>query len=161
MLSNFLKKLIFARQFAMVNGKIEVLGERYVSLHNKILIRAVNGEDITNYVKLQTSQTAKKLGILKGPEFVKYFKDFFETMGFGGISIVDLDTGKKRAIIRLHESAIARAYISEKIETKIPVCNLPGQVMAGMLSYVFGKNVKAEEKDCIALGKDVCQFVIK
>lgn len=161
MLSNFLKKLIFARQFAMIDGRIEILSERFMLIHSKILIRALKGEDVTNPVKLETNKIAKRLGVLKGPEFVKYFKHFFEVFGLGEIHIVDMDIGKKRAIIRLQKSTIANTFISEKIKSDKPVCKLTGQILAGMLSYVFSKNVKAEERDCMVLGKEYCQFIVK
>ena len=161
MLSNFLRKLIFARQFVMANGKVEILGDGYVLLAAPLLTRLQRNEDLGEAIRAQTSIVAKRLGVLKPADFIKYLKDIFETMGFGSLEVIDIDVGKKRAILRLRESTLARAARAGAPAVPQPSCAIAGQVLAGMLTFVFGKKVVAEERDCLAAGKEYCQFVVK
>jgi len=137
MLSSFLKKLLFARQFFIMDGKIEVLGERQVMLPARMLMRIhalrpkESSEIIKQEFRAEVERYARKIG--SGEEgMLKNLSDVFETIGIGKMEIVDLDNEKKRAIVRIenplaeNEQAVIAAFL------------------AGTFSFIFRKEVNAQ-----------------
>lgn len=166
MLSAFLKRLLFARQFFIINGKIEVLGVKQIMMPSDIVLNLQNLDEKKTYeiIKKGTIENikllARKLGA-SGEGLLKDIKDIYETFGIGAIEIVDLEQKKKRAIVRIRESPIAMSYIEESKKSKKVVCKYIEAVLAGTFTFLFSANVEAEEKNCLAQGKDFCEFVIQ
>ncbi|MBW2970954.1 hypothetical protein KY320_02210 [Candidatus Woesearchaeota archaeon] len=137
MLSSFLKKLLFARQFYMVDGKIEVLGKRQVMLPSNVLaVLGQNGlrTDIIKSVVLSDfQQYAQMVGSSEEGMF-KNIHNIFETFGLGRLEIADLDNANKRCVVRVHDSPFEKA-------------NLTPVVLSGMFSFLFKKDVNAVYKD--------------
>ncbi|MDD5086871.1 MAG: hypothetical protein PHV16_03900, partial [Candidatus Nanoarchaeia archaeon] len=111
MLSTFLKKLLFVRQFFMIDGKIEVLGKRQVMLPTEVLseLDSCNAKD--DYKKLKKifmeniKDYAKKIG--SGEEgMYKNIVDVFETFGLGRIEVVKSDNKKKTCVLRIHDCPV-------------------------------------------------------
>ncbi|MBN1385509.1 4-vinyl reductase [Candidatus Woesearchaeota archaeon] len=160
MLSNFLKKLMFARQFEMNEGKIEILGIRqnmfstefFVNLqenHAKEISKAIM-DSTRNEMRIY----AKQLDVDK-KSIIKYVPELFNLFGLGKIEIVDADFAKKKAIIKVHESPLVQSY------KKIKECVVTGSVLAGMMGFCFDKDLEYEEKNCMSKGDTSCQFILK
>jgi len=166
MLSAFLKRLLFARQFFIINGKIEVLGVKQIMFPSALFLdlQEVDSKKVYSLAKKQLRQTmgvfGKKLGA-SGEGLLKEVIDIYETFGLGELQVVDLDNKAKKALVRIHNSPIAEAALLEKSKSKTPVCVITSGTLSGMFSYLFGVDVDAEEKFCALQKKDYCEFVIK
>ena len=137
MLSSFLKKLLFARQFFMIDGKIEVLGKRQVMLPSSIMDELAKNQkspekSIKTAMRNEIADYAKKVG---GSEegMLANITYIFETFGLGKLELSDLDNKNKRCIIRLHNPTLGDQKIT-------------ASVLAGTFSFLFQKDVNAELK---------------
>lgn len=167
MLSEFLKRLLFARQFFIINGKVEVLGIKQIMLPTELIyeldsIDPKKSHDIVKKIANDNMKLfAKKLGA-SGEGILKEIQDVYETFGLGSMQIVDIDESKKRAIIRIRESPIAISYINKnKKKSSKPSCSFISAFLSGTFSFFFNKDVEAIEKVCLSQGKDYCEFIIQ
>ncbi|NQU79620.1 hypothetical protein HQ545_07660 [Candidatus Woesearchaeota archaeon] len=133
MLSPFLKKLIFVRKFFIIDGQIEILGERQMLLpftaiellQNEQTFSIVSGE-----VQKTMANYARKIGASSGG-MIKSVQDIYETMGLGKMRIIKLDTDNKKTVVRI-----------EKINIKNT--DLIGGVLCGLFSFMFDKDFSKE-----------------
>jgi len=154
MLSTFLKKLLFVRQFFIIDGKIEVLGKRQVMLPKEVLSEVESSSTKLDYKKLKKifmeniKDYAKKIG--SGEEgMYKNMVDVFETFGLGRIEVLKSDNKKKTCVLRVHDCPILDGGNKSKILTA---------ALSGMFSFLFSKDVNAEQ---LKTKKEVCEFQIK
>lgn len=157
MISPFLKKLLFARQFSMINGKIEILGKKQVLLPGDVvhelerLSPKLAYKAVKNAIKNDMGDYARKLGTEEG--IINILEEIFETFGLGSIEIVDLDNKKGRCIIRIHNSPLMG------MNAKNEVIITPA-VLSGMFSFLFRKNVDAKKTDSKLEGLDYYEYMI-
>ena len=134
MLSSFIKKLMFARQFFMIDGKIEILGKRQVLLPADVvqeLQKTAKVDTIKNLVKKNIEEYGKKLGA--GEEgLLKNISDIFETYGMGKLEVVTLDNANKKCIVRVHNVPEGDFILLELL-------------LSGVFSFLFKKEVKTEK----------------
>lgn len=140
MISSFLKKLLFARQFYMIDGKIELLGKKQVMLPYDVVEELEKGNarlyaPIKKAVLKNISEYAKKLGssedgILKNIDYL------FETFGLGTLQIVELDYKKKRCIVTVRNSPLSEASTGLKITEA---------VISGIFTFILSKDVNARQ----------------
>ncbi len=152
MLSAFLKKLLFARQFFIIDGKIEVLGEKQVMLPARLfsrlsLLDKKGSEKIIRSVFMEEAKSyAKKLGT--GEEgILKNISDIFETFGIGRLEIIDLDNKNKKAVVRV-------SGFPEQVEGFIV-----SAAVSGVFSFLFEKEVYA--KSSAKAKKDYLELIVK
>ena len=155
MLSSFLKKLLFARQFYMVNGNIEVLGRKQIMLPSDIIfvLEKMNEKKAYDSVKVAMKNDlqfyARKLGS-NGEGMLKNIDDIFETFGLGQLRIMNLDSKSKKCIVRVHH-----APTDDGMPQSTMI--LPA-VVAGTFSFLFSKNVNATQT---ARNSEFLEFVVK
>lgn len=163
MMSAFLKKLLFVRQFSMVDGKIEMLGKREIMLPSNFIFQIqLNTKNMYEISKKSSYESMKEFGDKMGNSeegLIKNLKDIYETFGFGQFELVDLKNDKKQAIIEIKDSSIAKEYSKTK-KGKGPKCDMLAGILAGMFSYVFGSDVDATETKCLSTGNPYCIFNI-
>jgi len=154
MLSTFLKKLLFVRQFFIIDGKIEILGKRQVMLPKEVVFELENGSAKLDYKKLKKifmdniKDYAKKIG--SGEEgMYKNMVDIFETFGLGRIEVVKSDNKKKICLLRVHDCPILSSGNKSMILKA---------AISGMFSFLFSKDVDAEQ---LKSKKSLCEFAIK
>ena len=156
MLSTFLKKLLFVRQFFMTDGKIEILGKRQVMLPQEIVSDLERVSPKTEYKFLKkifmesVKDYAKKIG--SGEEgMFKNVTDIFETFGLGRMEVVNNDNKKKTCIIRVYDCPLVKEIGKSQILTA---------ARSGMFSFLFNKDVDAKQ---LASKQefDYYEFVIK
>lgn len=143
MLSSFLKKLLFARQFEMIDGKIEVLGKKQIMLPYDFILelQKVNPRvaytSVKKVIQSDIRDYACKLGV-SGESMFKNISDIFETFGLGKLEVINLDNKKKTCIVRVHNPPL--------VDPKRGKAHLEitSAIIAGMFSYVFSKDVNAE-----------------
>lgn len=125
---------MFVRKFFIVDGQIEILGEKQVMLPFSVL-DSIDSKDIFDVACKEVKKTmdsyAKKIGSSPGG-MIKSVQDIYETMGLGKMKIIKLDADKKSLIARL-----------EKV--KVKNTGLIGGVIAGLFSSGFNKDIT--EKD--------------
>lgn len=187
MISSFLQKLLFVKQFSLGDGKIDILGTNHVMLAADALLGLQETDEskaydfvkdsvfknMTEFVEhakvykalkdialLDVINLSKKVGGEEG--MLKTVKDIFDVYGLGSLSIIDLNNEKRTAFLRIDGSSIAQAHLNkEKKRSKNPVCTITSGVLAGMFSFLFGKSVNCVEGKCIAKGDTYCEFAIK
>ncbi|MBN2457774.1 4-vinyl reductase [Candidatus Woesearchaeota archaeon] len=163
MISAFLKKLMFARQFDMGDGTILILGNEHIMLGSEILymLQEKNPQEFFESIRESTRELTKHYFEKLGASQVRSnftVEGIFNDFGLGKIEVVEL--GETRAVINLFNSAIARQYLKLNPETDHGVCNLTAAVLAGMFSFILKTDVMCEEHDCIAKGNDKCKFIL-
>jgi len=148
MLSSFIKKLMFARQFLIIDGKIEILGKRQVMLPADVvqeLQKSAKADSLKVLIKKNIEDYAKKLGA--GEEgLLKNISDIFETYGLGKMEIVDLDNKNKKCLVRILNPSIEGNSV------------LLDSILSGIFSYLFKKEVKAEKTKSSA---QLIEYVVK
>ena len=99
MLSPFLKKLLFVRQFIIDKGKIEILGQTQIMFPSNLMaeLQLIDHDRVYSIVKKNIQYTietyAKKIGSTSSG-IVKSSQDIFETFGLGQFQILKLDNSK-------------------------------------------------------------------
>lgn len=159
MISSFLKKLLFARQFFIIDGKIEVLGKKQVMLPSDVIceLQKINSRQAYNTVKKTMTNDlkdyAKKLG--SGEEgMLKNVESIFETFGLGKLQIVDLDNKNKRCAMRLHGPSLV-------MPNNLDEFGITPAILAGIFSFLFDKDVDAKQTKPYGKGFDYCEYTIK
>jgi len=152
---------MFARQFSMEDGKIELLGNREVMLPANFV--ASFDKSIYAQAKKASSnmlqKLAKKLG-LKGPELMNTAIQIYDSYGLGKMVIKTMN-GSKSALVEIKESPIVAELRLRGEKPKLPVCFLTAGVIAGTFTVVLNRNMDAKEIRCAAKGDGVCQFEVK
>lgn len=185
MLSALLQRLLFVNQFNIIDGKIEILGNRYIMLDASDFLvlqeidttkmyriaKDLSKNNLSNMVEhaqvykgmkdqslRNIAELSKKIG-KSDDGVIKTLQSLFELYGLGKLEIVDLNNEKKKAILRVHQSTLALAQL-KKGKSNHVVCTLTSGILAGIFSYIFQKNVDCGENVCLSMGKDFCEFEI-
>ena len=130
MLSPFLKKLLFVRQFFMTDGKIEVLGEKQVMLPFSAMMNLQNASTfdlVSKDMKAVMQSYGKKMGS-SSSGMVKTVQDIYETTGLGKMEIIKLDADKKETVLRLANMNVTDTALVEG-------------VLCGLFSFLFNKEL--------------------
>ena len=186
MLSSLLQRLLFVNQFSIIDGKVEILGNRYIMLDSNDLLvlqeidktkmyKAVKDGSRSNIQNLvehaqvykgikdqslkNIAELSKKIG--KSDEgVIKTLQSLFDIYGLGKLEILDLDNKNSKAKLKVKDSSLALAQI-KKGKTRATVCTLTAGVLAGIFTYIFEKNVDCAENTCLAKGDDFCEFEVE
>jgi len=184
MLSSFLQKLLFVNQFDLKDGKIQILGNRYIMINAESIsaLQEIDKDEIYNASKKSSTDDLSKLvkhanvyRNMKNTELksiaelskkigktddgiMRTLETIFEIYGLGDLNIVKLDNSNKTALLKINDSTIA---LAQKETSKSPVCAITAGILAGIFSFVFGKDVDCVEKKCKASGAAWCEFNIQ
>lgn len=183
MLSSLLQRLLFINQYNVIDGKIDVLGNRYIMLDaaDFLVLQDIDSTKIYRSVKDSSKNSMKELvehaNVYKGIKdqslkniadlsqkigktdegVIKTLQSLFEIYGLGKLEILNLDNNNKKALLRVTNSTLANAQL-KKGKSKTTVCTLTSGVLAGIFSYIFKKDVDCIEMKCLAKGDSVCEF---
>lgn len=92
-----------------------------------------------------------------GDKGIDFMETFFTASGWGKLQRTDLDFEKKQALVTVSNSPVAQHCK----KAKVPVdCFLRG-FLAGIFSIYFKKDVDCVEVNCLAIGDNNCNFIIK
>ncbi|MCK5023112.1 MAG: 4-vinyl reductase [Candidatus Aenigmarchaeota archaeon] len=176
---NFVKKLMFARQFKMEKGEIEMLGQRMLIIPSYTFAYMIknstdpieSGKNMYHackHVNMDdvgfTYEISEKFGI-KGVDLIKWMADIATMAGFGIIKIVNIDEEKKTALVHIEDSPITE-FIGQ---SKYPVDHAIRGYMAGAAEVVFNglgkksgewKKYDYIETKCRSLSDNICEFVL-
>ncbi|MEM4267238.1 MAG: 4-vinyl reductase [Candidatus Woesearchaeota archaeon] len=165
MVSSFLKRLMFARQFEMDEGKITILGEELVMIPGDLLIelQEIDQKRAYEFTKHQTARLISKYFEKIGGGYVRsdaIVCDIFNNFGLGKLSIIE--STENSTVVKVTESTIAKDYLEKnKGFSDGPVCYVTAGVLAGMFSFLKKKDINASERECHAKRDDACKFVIE
>lgn len=164
MISAFLKKLLFVRQFSIVDGKIEMLEKREIMLPSDLFFKIQESNDkVYEVSKKAALKSTKEFAVKIGRSedgMMENLKNIFESFGIGPIEIPDLNNEKKEAIVIVKESLIATEYKTLEKNSKKNSCDLIAGILAGMFSHLFDSNIDAMETKCLSTGAPYCSFKI-
>ena len=162
MFSDFVKRLLFAREFIIFNGRNEVLGERQSLVPVQLLIQLadVNSKMAYNIardvMKEEMTKFAEKIGT-SIPDIITNIKDFYDLLGLGSMEIASMNLIAKKATVRIKDNPIALKHLIEKKEVE---CKLIEGILAGIFTAIFEKECDVEENKCISKGDAYCEFNI-
>jgi len=160
MLSPFLKRLLFARQFFMIDGKIEILGKKQVMLPSDVMfaLDALNNKEaytnVKNVVKKDVEYYAKKLGSSE-EGILKNIDDIFGMFGLGKLELVDINFKKKTCILRLHDPPL------KQIDGRSAEFQIIPAVLSGIFSFLFDKDIDLKQTNHAGKGSYYGEYVVR
>jgi len=163
------KKLLFARQFSMEKGNINLMGLDVVIIPAsvmadiiKTLEKAIGYEKtkkmIYEGVKSGTHYYATKVSEkynIKNVKLIKWLVDTMMLTGWGEAELISISMKRKTAILHLYNSTLAKHYG----RSKKPIDHVMAGAQAGGASVVFGKDTVVRETRCVSMGHDFCEFI--
>lgn len=162
MLSDFIKKLIFAREFEMIDGRIKVLNQyqTMISLYTFLKLIALDKKSETNILKECVAKDIglyeRRLGVKKNS--YEHIPELFELFGVGNLVVVDLNMKEKKALVEIHKSPLPAIAFEEKI-SKEEAELVFNALLEAVFSYVFDKEVKSELVEYYI--DRPCKFIVK
>ena len=128
MLSLFIKKLLFSRQFSMSEGSLEILGSRYSVLPSDILDSLDDNQlkALKRSIQDKAASFMKKLSIRKD-DFPEIVHDFFNLFGMGELHLVEFD------------SKSSRVRITDKPEIS---CRILMIMLEAVFGYIYERQVE-------------------
>lgn len=184
-LSPIIKKLMFVRQFDIDKGKIELLGGRQIMIHASAVLELQEIDEGKVYESAKQSSLKNIKGAVEHAQVygkmrdvfmdeiaslgkkigetdsgvINTLQEIFNVYGLGEINIQELDNAGKKAIVIVRDSALVEEFTKKtKGRSKAPVCSLTAGVIAGMFSYIFGKEIDCIEEKCKSQGNSYCLF---
>ncbi len=94
---------------------------------------------------------------LSDEESVRFMANMGTEIGWGRISICELNVPQRRLDIEVEASPFAAAYGP----ADRGICHLVRGVFAGLAQGIFGREVTAREEKCLAMGNSHCRMVIQ
>jgi len=140
MLSPFLRKLMFAREFSIMDGEAKILGEKYSIIDSELLFSAfekIDSNKVTELSKKQIENIASKIGTKK-IEILEKIPEIYESFGLGKLNILKLDTKKKNCIVELYNLPTTKNIENFSI--------VAGSILSGYFFTIFEKKMKYEKK---------------
>jgi len=159
MISPFLKKLLFARQFSIMDGNIEILGKKQVLLPGDVIYLLEKNNPkfvytlVKNAIKNDIRDYSRKLGS-SDEGMLNILHDIYETFGLGNLQIIDLDNKKRRCILRVHNSPLMEIRNGKNSVLLTPA------ILSGMFSFLFGKDVDAKKIKSRLTGLDYYEYIV-
>ena len=141
MFSGFLKKLLFAREFSIIDGEVKILGDRYVMLPDSMffnIIKEMDEKEIeefsVNYLKkIMPRLVANKTGM------VDFITDIFDIFGFGKLKIQEISWEKKKCIVFVLDTlSLNDGKSKEKYLLLVTL------ILTGYFSVLFKKQVQSK-----------------
>lgn len=158
MLSDFIQRLLFVREFQLGNGSTEIIGTRQMIVPLDFML-SMQEADPDNFYRNMSSSMGRffdTIGKVLGEDTFRKAEDLFNLLGLGRLKIVDYNPDEKKAFVEIHDTPI-------KVECghRSHICSITTGVLAGIFSYLFKKEVHATVNKCMARGDEHCEFIIK
>jgi len=166
MLNSFLDKFIFTNALRYTHYNFYLLNVGFALLPIDVLVGLARVSDMNanrslySAVKEHISGTLVQsfnLGMSMEKSLL-FLEEFFTASGMGLVKQVDVDSVNKRAIVVIDENPVARALQGQSPK---PVDHILRGVLAGVFSHLFQADVDCIEHECLAMGSQRCEFVIK
>ncbi|MCD6469268.1 hypothetical protein J7L29_00510 [Candidatus Bathyarchaeota archaeon] len=124
------------------------------------------GEAFLYYIGFETGveygkshrEIGLKLGVADPVRILKVIGgSLFSCVGFGRAEVVNASANPPEATIRIYDSFECELGL----ESGGPYSHLIRGMLAGVLTVIFNRRMRAEERKCIASGDPYCEFTIK
>jgi predicted hydrocarbon binding protein len=166
LLNSFLDKFIFTNALRYTHYNFFLLNVGFSLVPVNILVGLARIQDPTANRKLYSAVKQHVAGSfiqsfqLEMPleKSLVFLEEFFTASGWGLVKQVDVDQGNKRAIIVVDDNPIAGSLHGHASK---PVDHVFRGVLAGIFSHLFQADVDCIEHECMAMGSQRCEFVIK
>ncbi len=158
MISDFIQRLLFVKEFDIGNGNTEVIGTKQMLVPLKFLIEMQHA-DPDQFYKYMNESVVAYIGRIEkefGSETFKRMEEIFGMFGLGKLRVVDFDKENKKALVEVRDTPLLKDYTRE-----YHVCSITTGVLAGMFTKLFDKEVHAIVNKCMAKGDDHCEFILK
>jgi predicted hydrocarbon binding protein len=158
MLSNFVHRLLFVKEFDIGEGNTEMIGTKQMVVPLKFLVdmQEANPEKFYELMHSSMKSFFKRVHIELGDEIYNKLEEIFDVFGLGKLKIVDLDKERGSALVEIHDSPLAKGLYEMGHS-----CSITSGVLAGMFSHLYDKDVHANINKCMAKGAEHCEFIIK
>ena len=164
MISEFLKRLMFARQFNIDNGKVDILGCDHVMLASEFFysVEELDKMKVYEIAKGSTEKLVDRYFQKIGSDQTRSndtVEGIFNNFGLGRLQV--LEARSDRIVVQIPNSTIAEHYRKTRGFAHSCQCSVTAGVLAGFFSYLRKKDMNAQEMNCIAMGNEACKFVIE
>ncbi|MHA2329825.1 MAG: V4R domain-containing protein [Candidatus Hodarchaeales archaeon] len=163
------KKLIFARQLKMEEGKIELLRQPVVIspisafvIQQKELEKALGpkkaASTIYNGIKMGSIEYNKEIRDffkMKGRELTDWQCNSVTLSGWGLVKVLRFNPQLRESVIVVEDSTFAKSYG----KSNHPVDNIIAGFAAAKMIVEFGEDMECVETKCISKGDRICEFV--
>lgn len=168
-ISDFMKKMMFVRQFNSENGAISVYELRlvtmaFVSLREiqKEMLEELGGRGVQiiyTSSKKGGYELAKQLSSVMGVSGSKAIDLLVigcrDLTGWGNFKLVDYKSDEKKAIFQVTNGPFAET------KAKAESCHFTRGLIAGAMEQILGGEIDAVETKCASKGDAYCEFVVQ
>ncbi len=168
MLNSFFDKFIFTNSLRYTHNNFYLLNIPFVifPIDSLTELIAMNNVDFNiklySCIKKSTSnELLKQFNIdfgLEGDKSLLLVQQFFTASGWGNLQNINLDSGKKQAIVSVANSPFA-TQVNGKVSMEAD--HMLRGILAGLFSHAFKEDVDCVEVKCAAMGSEQCEFIIK
>lgn len=144
-LSGFIKKMLFARQFNIEKGAVTLLGTRKIIVAPELLNKIKNAKKMGKEMFAEEFKKVKKKYGLGEVRIIEFCFNLLESYGLGSFKLLKKEGGT--AIIEVRKSPFKK-------------CGFTEGALESLFELVMGK-CKAKETQCASKGKSTCHFKIK
>lgn len=167
MLNSFYDKFIFTSGLKYKQNNFFLLNLPFVILPIDVLASIADKNDselnrkiyysVKDAIKTDLNKSFQINFGVHGDKGIDFMETFFTASGWGKIQRTNLNIEKKQALVTVSNSPVAQHCK----KAKVPVdCFLRG-FLAGIFSIYFKKDVDCVEVNCLAIGDNNCNFIIK
>ncbi|NIO44865.1 MAG: hypothetical protein GTN36_04930 [Candidatus Aenigmarchaeota archaeon] len=167
---DFVKKLLFARQFKMERGELDLLGNRVIMFPAWVFIYILKTSPNFKEISYRLYEGAKKSTKdsftkllsekygLKRDKLIEWMKNVGELGGWGTFEIKNIDFKKCEAVIYVKNSPMGKLYG----KSKFPVDHIARGMFAGAACVIFNNDdCEYVETKCVAMGDTLCEFICR
>jgi len=174
--SNFVKKMIFARQISFDKGRFEMFGIRGVILpvftFTKLIeeVYGEKGEKVFD-ILFEAGKHHGHFGIeevgrqnkASKREFLEEVIDAGNVMGLGEAEVRNLDMREKKMRITLSDSPFAEQFRDSDVLKSIdhPIDHFQRGVFHAIGEEILESEVISRENKCVFVGDNICEIIIE
>ena len=158
MISDFLQRLLFVREFEIGNGRTEIIGTKETLVPLSLLMRLQESNPESFYTNMAECIKGFFDRVEKdfGEETFTKAEDIYGVFGLGKLRIVDFNREEGKAFVEIHETPLIDDYPGHH-----HTCSITTGVLSGMFSSLLKKEVHSTVNKCMAKGDPHCEFIIK
>lgn len=167
LISGFAKKLMFARELKMGEGRLEIMHQRVIMMPVQFFETMIKmslknkkfEKEIYKSLKKSVYEFSKELDkrfTVKGLKFTELLTLLTEMNGYGKVTPTKIDYKNKIAVFHLED--LPSGSLKGKMKGLGDV--YWGGIMAGGASYALDANLDCIETKCVLQGNKYCEFVI-
>jgi len=146
-----------------------VLGDRFVNARMYMGGRRAGSRTAAALASMFKVDQRFKVDQSDKAKLEKIFTDFYCSIGWGKYEF-HLDYSAGKGFVLVHHSFLAEGVLSKftangkmtaiQVHDSFPRCPLLAGYLAGLSSFLLGREIDMQETECLALGHPACKFEI-